>query len=177
MRAEQSPTSANAGTGTLPSASVPQTAVSTETLTIPPRTVLQAQSVAPSEFSPRGQTSPTQGPGEVPILGREPAVLPPPAAGFPERLPPSPLMAPELPVTAGSTDRGRPSTISPASARRRRRSAALMRGPYRAIRVFPQIGTTMLYARRRRMLRGSKRYHRQHYESECRDRPWTDRNS
>ena len=67
MRAEQTPTPANTGTGTLPS------------------TLLT-------------QASPAQGPGEVPILGRQPAALPPPAAGFPERLPRSPLMAPELPV-------------------------------------------------------------------------------
>lgn len=52
MRAEQSPTTANAGTGTLPSTQLTRGAVSTETLSTPTRTAPQSQAAAPSELPP-----------------------------------------------------------------------------------------------------------------------------
>ena len=148
MRAEQSPTTANAGTGTLPSTQLTRGAVSTETLSTPTRTAPQSQAAAPSELPPRGQTSPAQEPGEVPTLGRQPAVLPPPAAGFPERLPPSPLMAPELPVMQLE----QLIQIARDNQPRIRSAQAALEGADARLGIarsgyFPQVGTTMLYAR------------------------------
>ena len=69
MRTEQGPTTAHAGTGTLPAALLTQASVSTETPNVPTGTAPQPQLMAPSEYIPRGQTAPAQGPGEVPTLG------------------------------------------------------------------------------------------------------------
>jgi outer membrane protein len=57
----------------------------------------QPRSVAQAESPPRVQTPPAQEPGGAPTPARPPTPLPPPAAGYPERFPPGPLMAPDLP--------------------------------------------------------------------------------
>jgi outer membrane protein len=98
MRAEQSPTNPDVGTGTLPSTLLTQASASTGAPTVPTRPGQQPRSVAQSESSPRSQTPPALGLGDPPAPSRQPSPLPPPAAGFPERLPPSPLMSPDLPV-------------------------------------------------------------------------------
>jgi outer membrane protein len=97
MHVEPSPNTTGAGTEHLPSAVMTQASASTEALTVPTQPTQQPRSVAQSESPPRGQTSPGQGLGGSSIPGSQPAPLPPPPAGYPERLPPSPLMAPDLP--------------------------------------------------------------------------------
>ena len=148
MSTEQGPTTAHAGTGTLPAALLTQASVSTETTNVPTGTAPQPQLMAPSEYIPRGQTAPVQGPGEVPTLGRQPAVLPPPAAGFPERLPPSPLMAPDLPVM----QLDQLIQIARDNQPRIRSAQAALEGADARVGIaksgyFPQITTGMIYAR------------------------------
>jgi outer membrane protein len=97
IRAEQSPTSADAGTGSLPSVLPAQASTSTAALTVPTRPGPQPRSVAQAGSPPRSQTPPALGLGDVPTPRTQPDPLPPPAAGYPERLPPAPLMSPDLP--------------------------------------------------------------------------------
>ena len=98
MRVEPSPNTAGAGAETMPSALRTQVSASTEALTVPAQSAPQPWSVAQSASPPSSQTSPAPGLGGTPPPEQPPAVLPPPAPGFPERLPPSPLMSPDLPV-------------------------------------------------------------------------------
>ena len=95
--AEKSPTTPNAGARTLPSAPVAQATPVTEGLTGPAQLAQQPRSVAQAESPPGVQTPPAQEPGGAPTPARPPTPLPPPAAGYPERFPPGPLMAPDLP--------------------------------------------------------------------------------
>ena len=98
MRVEPSPNTAGAGAETMPSALRTQVSASTEALTVPAQSAPQPWSVAQSASPPSSQTSPAPGLGGTPPPEQPPAVLPLPAPGFPERLPPSPLMSPDLPV-------------------------------------------------------------------------------
>ncbi len=95
--AEQSSTTPSAGTGTLPSALVAQATPVTEELTVPVRLAQEPGVVGQTESPPGIQTPPAQVPLGTPTRGSQPAPLPPPPAGYPERLPPAPLMAPDLP--------------------------------------------------------------------------------
>jgi outer membrane protein len=95
--AEKSSTAPGAGSRTLPSAPVAQATPVTEELTVPMQLAQQPRSVAQAESPPRVQTPPAQEPGGAPTPARPPTPLPPPAAGYPERFPPGPLMAPDLP--------------------------------------------------------------------------------
>jgi outer membrane protein len=97
VRAEEAPPSSGVETAPLPSTRVAQTTPVTENLTVPVQLAEQPQSVAQRESPQRVQTQPALEPMGAPTPARPPTPLPPPAAGYPERLPPSPLMAPELP--------------------------------------------------------------------------------
>ncbi len=97
VRAEEAPPSSGVETGPLPSTRVAQTTPVTENLTVPVQLAQQPQSVAQRESPQRVQTQPALEPMGAPTPARPPTPLPPPAAGYPERLPPSPLMAPDLP--------------------------------------------------------------------------------
>jgi outer membrane protein len=97
VRAEKSPSSSGGGAGLLRSAPVAQATPVTESLIVPEQLAPQPRSVAQAESSPGVPISPAEEPAGAPTPARPPTPLPPPAAGYPERLPPSPLMAPELP--------------------------------------------------------------------------------
>jgi outer membrane protein len=97
IRAEQSPTSADAGTGSPLSVLPTQASTSTAAPTVPTRPGPQPRSVAQADSPPRSQRPAALGLGDVPTPGIQPDPLPPPAAGYPERLPPAPLMSPDLP--------------------------------------------------------------------------------
>jgi outer membrane protein len=148
LRAEQSFTTMYAETGTSPSTPLPQASASTEVLTLASRSAQQSQSVAQAQVLPRSQTSAAQGGERTPTPGSQPAPLPPPAPGFPERLPPSPLMSPDLPVMMldqliqiaidnQPRIRSAQAALGGADAR-----VGIARSGY-----FPQIGTAMIYAR------------------------------
>ena len=148
MRVEQSPNTAGAGTENLPSALMPQASASTAALTVPTQPGQQPRSVVQSESPPRSQTSPPSGLGDAPTPGTQPAPLPPPAAGFPERLPPSPLMSPDLPVM--SLDQL--IQIGLDNQPRIRSAQAALEGADARVGIakseyFPQITTEMIYAR------------------------------
>jgi outer membrane protein len=98
MGAEKSLTTPDAGTGTLPSPPLAQASPSTEALTVRMRIAQHPRSVAQPLSPPGSQTSPAQELGGALTPGSQPDPLPPPPSGYPERLPPSPLMAPDLPV-------------------------------------------------------------------------------
>jgi outer membrane protein len=98
MGAEQSPTPSEAERETLPSALLVQASPSTEALIVPTRQAQQPRLVAQTEPPPRSQTSPARELEGAQTPGRQPDPLPPPPPGYPERFPPSPLMAPDLPV-------------------------------------------------------------------------------
>jgi len=105
-------------------------------------------SVAQSEPSPGVQTPSPQEPMGAPTPARPPTPLPPPAPGFPERLPPSPLMAPDLPeLTLEQLIQ-----IALDNQPRLRSAQAALEGADARLGIarsgyFPQINTTMLYAR------------------------------
>jgi outer membrane protein len=148
MRVEPSPNTAGAGTEHLPSALMTQASASTEALTVPTRPGQQPRSVVQSESPPRSQTSPPPGHGIVPTPSGQPAPLPPPAAGFPERLPPSPLMSPDLPVM--SLDQL--IQIGLDNQPRIRSAQAALEGADARVGIarsdyFPEITTGMIYAR------------------------------
>jgi outer membrane protein len=69
----------------------------TEDLAMPVGLAQQPRSGAQPETSPSAQAAPAQNPGVTAAPGAQQAPLPPPAAGYPERLAPGPLMAPDLP--------------------------------------------------------------------------------
>jgi outer membrane protein len=69
----------------------------TEDLSASMRRGQQSRSVAQTPSPPRIRTAQSAESGEPPAAGRQQTPLPPPPAGYPERLPPSPLMAPDLP--------------------------------------------------------------------------------
>ncbi|MGH8066405.1 MAG: TolC family protein [Candidatus Entotheonellia bacterium] len=81
----------------MPSALVAQATPVTEELTVPVRLAQEPGVVGQTESPPGIQTPPAQVPLGTPTRGSQPAPLPPPPAGYPERLPPAPLMAPDLP--------------------------------------------------------------------------------
>jgi outer membrane protein len=83
LRAEETPATSPVRAGTLPPALLAQAPPAAEDLTVPLRLAQQPRAVGQTESPPGIQTTP--------------APLPPPPAGYPERLPPSPLMAPDLP--------------------------------------------------------------------------------
>jgi outer membrane protein len=148
MSVEPSPNTAGARTESVPSALMTQAAASTEALTVPTQPTQQPRSGAQLESPPTGQTSPAQGLGGSSTPGSQPAPLPPPAAGFPERLPPSPLMSPDLPVM--SLDQliqiGLDNQPRIRSAQAALEVADAQVGIARS-NYFPRIDTTMIYAR------------------------------
>ena len=97
-RAEQSPPTPNAERHTSPSPPLAQTSASTEALTAPTQPTHQPSKVAQTASPPSGQMRPVQEIGGVSTPGSQPDPLPPPPPGYPERFPPGPLMAPDLPV-------------------------------------------------------------------------------
>jgi outer membrane protein len=97
-RAEQVLTPSDAGTETLPSAPLAQASPSTEALIVPTRQAKQPPLVVQTESPPSGQIRPDRELGGTLTPGSQPDPVPPPPPGYPERLPPSPLMSPDLPV-------------------------------------------------------------------------------
>ena len=95
--AEKSSTTPGTGTKPLPSALVAQATPVTEELTVPMQLAQQPRSVAQAEYPPGVRTPSAQEPAGASTPARPPTPLPPAAAGYPERFPPGPLMAPDLP--------------------------------------------------------------------------------
>jgi outer membrane protein len=148
VRVEQSSTSAGAGMETMPPALRTQVSASTEALPVPAQSAPQPWLVAQSASPPSSQTSPAPGLGGTPTPGQPPAALPPPAPGFPERLPPSPLMSPDLPVMTLD----QLIQIGLDNQPRIRSAQAALEGADARLGIarsgyFPQITATMLYAR------------------------------
>ena len=148
VRAEESPPNPGVETGSLPSALLAQATSATEDVAVPVQSPQQPQSVSQSDSPPGIRTPPAQDPIGAPTPARPPTLLPPPATGYPERLPPSPLMAPDLPemtleqlIQIGLSNQPRlrsaQAALEGADAR-----VGIARSGY-----FPQINTTMLYAR------------------------------
>jgi hypothetical protein len=97
MHAEKTSPPSAVGAVTPTSMLLAQATPVTEDLSVSVRVAPQSQSGGQTESPRRAQASPLQDPGGTPAPGSRQAPLPPPAAGYPARLPPSPLMAPDLP--------------------------------------------------------------------------------
>jgi outer membrane protein len=148
MLAEKSPTAAVAGAATSASALLVQTTPVTENLTVPASAARQPQSMAQAQSIPGIQTTPSKEPVQTPALGSQPAPLPPPPTGYPERLPAGPLMAPDLPEM--SLDQLIQTALDNQprirSAQAALEGAEALVGTARA-GYFPTIGTTLGYTR------------------------------
>jgi outer membrane protein len=145
MRAEKSPATASSGAGTLTSGDLAQATAVAEDLAVPVR---RAQAASPTEPPPAIQTAPAPGVGATQVPGRPSAPLPPPAAGYPERLPPSPLMSPDLPVMTLD----QLIQIARDNQPRIRSAQAALEGADARVGIaksgyFPQITTGMIYSR------------------------------